>query len=363
MSLVTPRLTTALSIPDVRELIEGLLRAAGCPQDVATEAADVFVEAELQGNWIQGLHYLHTQINSLRTGKIDPRGRPQVLRDGPAFAFLTGNRGPGQLAGNAACDLVCRKASSAGCAAVGVTNSSDIFMLSYYAERITRHGLIAIVMINSPPTMHAVGGIERTLGTNPFAFGVPTAGPHAVLFDTASSAELSARVKIAAYYGETLAEDVAIDAQGRPTRDPTAALTGAVSPYGGAVGYGIALMVAFISGCLLGNAVGQGQAEWSDLAAPRANPKGHLYMAVHPEFFAGLHPFRKATSSYLQKMAADPVATHKAAQIRVPGQRAFEARRRALTRGSVVIDEYVWEKTAALASDLGVRLPLTTIIQ
>lgn len=347
--------TRTVSIASLRRLVEGLLTAAGCASHVAAAAADVFVEAELQGNWIQGLQYVHAQVRNLRLGRIDPKGRPRIAREGPAFAHVLGDRGLGQIAGNFAADLACRKARSAGAAAVGVTDSSDIFMLSYYAERMARQGMAGVVMINSPPTVHACGGRERVLGTNPFAIGFPTAGAHPFLLDMATAAELSARVRVAAHYGERLAAGAAVGADGLPTTDAAAALAGAMSPLAGAKGYGLALMVAFLSGCLLGNAVGKGQAAWHGDATGRAGRKGHLYLAIDPEAFAGAAACRAAASAYLAEVTASPAAPG-GSGIRFPGERAFQARARALAGGSVAIDGHVWQKTAALAAELGVPM-------
>jgi LDH2 family malate/lactate/ureidoglycolate dehydrogenase len=353
--LMSPRLTRRLSIASCRRLAEDLLVASGCRPEVAIEAADVFVEAEMQGNWIQGIHYLHSQVKSLRLGRIDPDGRPRLVREGSAFAHLVGDRGLGQLAGNAACEAASRKARHAGAAVVGVTDSSDIFMLSYYAERLTRAGLIGIVMINSPPTVHPIGGVERVLGTNPFAFGFPLAGGPPFLFDTAASAELSARIRLAAEYGQRLGEGAAIDSTGSPTTHPLAAMAGAVSPFAGEAGYGLALMVAFLSGCLLGNAVGKAQAAWLDATLPRAPPKGHLYMAIDPDAFVGADAFRAAARAWLGGIIGGQ-ASASSARIRFPGERAFARRQEALARGWVMIDQSVWEKTVALAAELGVEV-------
>jgi hypothetical protein len=43
--------------------------------------------------------------------------------------------------------------------------------------------------------------------------------------------------------GQLLPEGVAIDAEGRPTRDPAAAVRGALLPFGGYKGFGLAFIV------------------------------------------------------------------------------------------------------------------------
>jgi hypothetical protein len=83
------------------------------------------------------------------------------------------------------------------------------------------------------------GAACPALGTNPIAFGFPSAeGP--VIFDIGTSSLMWGEVLLAAETGEALPPGVAFDADGNPTQDGRAAARGGVAAFGGHKGYGLA---------------------------------------------------------------------------------------------------------------------------
>jgi LDH2 family malate/lactate/ureidoglycolate dehydrogenase len=77
------------------------------------------------------------------------------------------------------------------------------------------------------------------VGTNPIAFGLPSAdGP--VVFDMGTSAFMLTDAAYRERMGKLLPEGVAIDSTGRPTRDPALARQAAILPFGGYKGFGLA---------------------------------------------------------------------------------------------------------------------------
>lgn len=337
----------------LRDLMVRLLTAAGCAPDAAATAAEVFLTADLRGLGVQGLDHLPTMIRNLRSGKINPKGVPRIVREDAAAALVDGAAGPGQVAGIFAADVAVRKASRAGCCAVGIVNSSDMFMLGYYAERIARAGQVGIVVTNAPPLVHPFGGTERILGTNPIAIGIPTVGEHPVLLDIATSALSASRVRQAAYYAELLPPGIAVDPDGRPTRTAAEAAAGAIGPLAGHKGFGLGLCVGILSGPLVGAAVGRALAGW--LGNEPAGAKGHFLVAVDPAAFGDPAAFRAAVSAHLEEVKTSRKAPG-VSEIRIPGERAFaeEARRR---REGVPVYDVVWARTAKLAAELGVAMP------
>jgi L-2-hydroxycarboxylate dehydrogenase (NAD+) len=279
-----------------------------------------------------------------------------VVREGEAFAFVDGGRGPGQLAGVFAGDLAVRKARAAGAAAVGVADSSDMYMVGYFVDRIAERGCVGLLFTASPPLGHAFGGVERALGTNPLAVAVPSAGPHPFLVDLATTRLARSTVRNAAYHREPLPPGSALGPDGRPTTDPEAALGGALSPLAGAKGFGLQLFVAFFSGPLVGAAVGKAAAGWYEEREGPAGSKGHLFLAVDPAAFGDAGRFRETVSAYMDEIRRSPKAPG-AAAIRIPGERVHAARGESLRAGAVPIDEVVWANTARLAAELGVAMP------
>lgn len=349
------RKTRTVSAAVLRDLMERLLRAAGCGPEVASTATNVFLEADLRGVGLQGLDHMYTMIQNLRNGRIDPGGKPRILKEGEAFVLVDGERGPGQLAGIFAADLATRKAAKAGCCSVGVVNSSDIFMLGYYGERIARAGCIGLVFSDAPPLVRPFGGTERILGSNPLAIAVPTATEHPILLDMATSAQSGSRVRQAAYHDEDLPEADGVGPDGLPTVKAREIRDGAIGPLGGYKGFGLAFCVGLLSGPLVGAATGKALSDWHKDRHGRASSKGHFFVAISPAAFGDIATFRDSVSAFAKEVK-DSRKAPGVPEILVPGEREFAQRARSL-RDGVPIYEAVWNHVAELAASLGIQMP------
>ena len=349
------RPTLTLGAPALRGLIAELLGACRCPGDLAAAAAEVFLEAELRGIGVQGIDYLPYLIANLRNGNVDPAGRPKIVKETPATALIDGARGLGQPAALLAADTVARKAREAGSAAVGITRSQDVFMIGYYAERIARHRCAGIVCTSGGPLVHAHGGVERVLGTNPIAFGIPSGGAHPIVFDMATSALSNARIRQAAYHREQVPPGSGVGPDGVPTSDAATIRQGAISPLAGHKGFGLSLCVAMLSGPLTGSEVGAALA--GTITGEPAGSQGHFMLAVDPRAFGGEAAFRAAVDAYAEEVRSSRKAPGFDA-IRMPGERAFAERERRLRDGVPVL-RATWKIISGLAAELGVPLPET----
>jgi LDH2 family malate/lactate/ureidoglycolate dehydrogenase len=350
------RKSISVTVDVLRDYISRVLRAIGCDDEAVKHAAEVFLEADMRGFGFQGIDHIHTMINGIRNGHIDPKGLPHIVKDAAAYALIDGNRGLGQPAAVFAADLAIVKARNTGVCCVGITNSSDIFMLGFYAERIARAGLIGFAFTAAPPSVHPHGGVERILGTNPFAIAFPTADEHPVLIDMATSAVSNSYLRQAAYYDEDIPEHVAVDAQGKPTKSPQAVRQGgAIAPLAGHKGFALSLAVALLAGPLVGADTGKAMNGWrSESQGPQGN-YGHFLIAVDPSCFGDARDFRTATSSFLDEIKTSQKAPG-VTEIRIPGSRSFEVRKQSLREGVRIYDA-AWERLALVAKSLGVQVP------
>ena len=347
------RPTLSVGAPALRALMERLLGACGCPEDLAGAAAEVFLEAELRGIGVQGIDYMPYLIANLRAGNIDPAGRPAIARENAATALIDGGNGLGQPAALLAADTAARKACEAGAAAVGITRSQDIFMIGYYAERIAREGCAGIVCTSGGPLVHAPGGADRVLSTNPIAFGIPTEAGDPIVFDMATSALSNARIRQAAYHGEQVPPGSGVGPDGLPTTDAATIRKGAISPLAGYKGFGLSLCVAMLSGPLTGSDFGAALA--GAIVGERAGAQGHFMIAVAPGAFGDEAAFRAAAGAYVAEIKSSRRAPG-AGAIRMPGERAFAERERRLRDGIPVLCA-TWEIITDIAADLDVATP------
>src|SRR5262249_34844082 len=123
--------------------------------------------------------------------------------------------------------------------------------------RAVERGLIGIAATSTPAVMAPWGGSEATIGNNPLAIAAPAAeGGTPFVLDLAQSAVSRGRIKLAEAAGEEIPSSWALDAEGRPTSDPTRALAGALLPFGGHKASGLALAVEVLAGVLGGGELG-----------------------------------------------------------------------------------------------------------
>src|SRR5580692_1273379 len=136
------------------------------------------------------------------------------------------------------------------------------------------------------------GGTRPVLGTNPIAFGMPSSrGP--VVLDMGTSAFMGTDLAYRERLGQLLPEGVAVDAEGRPTRDPAMARGGALLSFGGYKGFGLALIVQ----------------AFGLLAASALDPDkddGYLFVVFKPDLLADLDDFKRQLGELLERIKATP---------------------------------------------------------
>jgi LDH2 family malate/lactate/ureidoglycolate dehydrogenase len=92
--------------------------------------------------------------------------------------------------------------------------------------------MIGITMCNGEPGVCSPAGTRAVIGPNPIAVGAPTRSKPVVL-DMSIASIVRGRVLEYQRTRKALPEGVAIDEEGGPTVDPSAALLGAFLPFGG----------------------------------------------------------------------------------------------------------------------------------
>jgi LDH2 family malate/lactate/ureidoglycolate dehydrogenase len=202
---------------------------------------------------------------------------------------------------------------------------------AYFVERIARAGLIGLHTVSSRPQVAPPGAASAAIGTNPIAFGFPSAG-EPLIVDLGTSAFMFTDLIFRERRGELLPEGVAIDAEGRPTRDPALARLGAVLSLGGHKGFALGLAMT-----ALGVAAGSGN---------DPDDSGYLVMAIKPDLLVPIDDYRRELTAMIERIKATPRQPG-VAEIRIPSERAFLERAQRL-RDGIVIDRAVYDALRAL---------------
>ena len=153
-----------------------------------------------------------------------------------------------------AIDAAAAAAETHGAAVGVISNTRSVSgRLAPWVERLAERGLVAVLACNTPAYLAVEGSAEPCLGTNPIAWACPRRDGPPVVVDLALAASSRAAIEVAAAAGAKLPRGVAIDADGKPTRDAAAALDGGAQlPAGGIKGALLALLVEVLSGGLAG---------------------------------------------------------------------------------------------------------------
>ena len=201
---------------------------------------------------------------------------------------------------------------------------------------IANAGLVAIHTASSSRLVAPPGGAAAAFGTNPIAIAVPSShGP--LVLDMGTSAYMMTEVMLRERLGELLPEGVAIGPDGEPTRDAALARRGALLPFGGNAGgykgFGLALMIQ-----ALGLLAGAGSEQESDY--------GYLFIAFRPDLIGPADVFKRQVTRLIERVKATPRQPG-VDEIRIPSERAFRHRERALREG-LEIDRLVFDALTAL---------------
>ena len=327
-----------LSVTEARELGERALSRIGYDTDDARIVVDQLIDNSLCGYRFAGLPRILAIAREARTQNT--RTPVAIVHETPTTALVDGGNNVGYVAVYRGAEIAIRKAKESGVASVGVYNSYFSGRNAYYLERIVEAGLVGMHSASGAPHIVPPGATRPALGTNPIAFGFPSAdGP--VIFDIGTASLMWGEVLLAAETGEELPEGVAVDTDGNPTRDGKAAAQGGVSAFGGHKGYGLALAIQAL-GLLAGAMIPRGQAQ----------DYGFLFLVVDPGAMLpqsiGADPFAAQMAALVKAIQATPRQDGVAEiRIRIPSQRAFRERERRRAEG-ILVDRAVIDALNAL---------------
>jgi (2R)-3-sulfolactate dehydrogenase (NADP+) len=317
-----------LALAEAEALACEALAASRTSPANARATARALIAAEADGQAGHGLSRVPSYALQARAGKVDGHARPQLAQVAGAALRVDGGFGFAYPAIDLAIEALVPLARTHGIAVAALHRSHHFGQAGAHAERLAEHGLVAIVLGNSPKAMAFWGGRRPALGTNPLAFAAPLpGGADPLVIDLAMSVAARGKIVAAEKAGRPIPGDWAVDAEGRPTTDAKAALGGALLPIGGAKGGALALMIEILAAAVTGSAFGWEASSFFDDQGGPPN-MGHVLIALDAgRLSAGAYDERMAT--LLAALAAEPDA-------RLPGTRRLANRARAGSEGLAI---------------------------
>jgi LDH2 family malate/lactate/ureidoglycolate dehydrogenase len=317
-----------LTADEAQTLAVQSLEKIGYSAEEARIIADHVVDAALCGYEYSGLPKI---LNVVEHRQLkEPRRPMRAIRETPTSALFDGGNNNGMVTMYRATLVAIEKARAHGMAVVGVNNSWVSGRSAHYVEMAARAGLIGIHSVSSRIHVAAPESSGPATGTNPIAFGFPTADEPFVI-DLGAAAFMGTDLIFQERRNAVLPENVAIDIDGKPTRDPSR--VHAILPFGGYKGFALGLAMQAL-GVLAGSGLGDDKTY------------GYLIMAVKPDLMVPIDDFRRDMSAMLARVKATPRQPG-VDEIRLPGERAFRERARH-KRDGIEIDRTIYDALVAM---------------
>ncbi|KAJ5815486.1 hypothetical protein N7474_007263 [Penicillium riverlandense] len=279
--------STTVNVPSssAHSFVTAVLSKYNVPSDRADLIADSLVLADLRGVDTHGINRLGGYIERIKHGVLDPNPDLEFDLKTPVMAHLDAKNTFGFVAASLAIDKGVEMAQTYGMGVVAVKHSNHYGMAATYLLRAINKGCAAMAFTNASRSMPPWGAKEALLGTSPFAVGVPGGEAGDFILDMSPSVAARGKIRKAARRGEKIPEGYALDAEGRATTDPEAALAGGVVlPIGGPKGSGLAMMMDMFGGLMSGAAFAGGvNDQYKNLKEPQ--DVGHWFLVFRPEVF------------------------------------------------------------------------------
>jgi LDH2 family malate/lactate/ureidoglycolate dehydrogenase len=337
-----------LPVLAARDLCLDQLRQLEVAEEDATLTANTLLEASLRGVDSHGIALLPIFAERIRSGQIKPGRVAFVRREGLTTAWVDGQHGMGPPLATAAMALAARKARQYGLGAVSLYDGNYVGALASYVEGPARDGLIALAMANATPRVAPHGGCQGLHGTNPIAWAAPATDGEPLLFDAATG-NAAARLSQAAEEGQSIGLGTALDSAGQPTTDPVAAGRGTLLPVGGALGYGLGLLVDVLTGGLAAAPIGRGVPPVTSVDGPYGC--SFFALVIDPDRFGGAAMLTAGVAS-LRESARRTAPADAGETVRAPGDRARATREKRLERG-IPITRRRWQGLLTRLGNLG----------
>ncbi|MDW3222660.1 MAG: Ldh family oxidoreductase [Paracoccaceae bacterium] len=324
---------TRYSLEEIETITQQALLTHGAAPFVASEVARAVREAEGYGNKICGLYYLESYCLQLKTGRVKGDVTPIVSTPRPAVVHVDAGFGFAQPAFSYGLVPALDAARQFGTATLAIGHAHTCTSLGYFTEQIARAGCIGIGFTNASPIVAAPGGNSRVIGTNPIAFSVPgEEGEIAMQFDQSTTAVALGKITMAKAMGQKIPLGWALDAQGNPTTDPDAALSGSLVSLGGPKGWGFGLMAEILAAGMTGSVLSR---KVKPLKAPDGPPHdlGQYYILLDPG----------SSSAFEARLAELCESAVQDEGVRIPGQHRKMARQ-------VEVDDHTWQRLRELAN-------------
>lgn len=304
---------------ELRGRVRDIFAAYGMPPEDADRVSECLVEADLRGIASHGVNRIPIYTKRFRLKLVNPKPALKITAPTPATAHVDGDNGMGFIVATRAMAAAIDAACTFGIGMALAFHSNHFGIAANYLLQALDAGMASIVFTNASPAMPIWGGRTPFLGTSPLGMAVPGGDQPSLVLDMATAVAARGKIRRAAERGESIPEGWALDQQGRPTTDASAAYKGILLPLAGPKGSGLSLMMEALGGVMSGAAFG-GDVKNQYLDFERPQNVGHFFLAFRPDLFVSREEYRARMDELVSRAKSSPLA-HGFDEILMPGER------------------------------------------
>lgn len=322
-----------LKYVDAQKMVTDIFLKAGYSEEYAPLVADNLIEAELRGVRSHGLVQVKPYVERFRAGEIC-NAKPELLQESAATAVVDGHFAPGVISGIYGMNLAIQKAEENGIGVAVVRNGTHFGMAYYYARMALKHNMIGLAFTNAGAFVAPYGGIRRELGTNPICVAVPAGRHDPIVFDAATSEAAFNKLFFAATENRKVPKGWAMDENGDDTENPEEGMNGALYPFGGYKGYGLAVMVNILTGLLSGASLAYDE---NGNMQENIDNVGYNFAAIDISKFQDVDKFKQLVDIFADRLK-NSEKKKGVQEILLPGEPEFRNARKARKEGMLLYD-------------------------
>ena len=294
----------------LRKTAEQIFVKCGMNEGNSKIATDVLLSADIRGVDTHGVsNMLRNYVLYLSDGSAKANPDWKIIRETESCATIDCDEGLGLVVAPQAMEIAIEKAKKTGVGLVSMGNGRHLGMAGYHAMMALKHDMIGTCMTSSTTNVVPTYAAKAGLGTNPIAVAAPALNKAPFVFDAATSAIATNKVRVAQRLGVPLAAGWITDEKGNPIMEETPLNIkedpdkvdnllqtpfGATRELGSHKGYSLGMVVDILGSILNGS-----------IAGPLRTMKqhqNHFVAAYSIEAFTNIQQFKEMMDEYLQAL-------------------------------------------------------------
>jgi len=312
---------------ELEQLASAILIASGANKSEADTVAEILVWCDMVGRSNQGVWRLPILSKRLKAGLFNTPCTIKITMKTPSLGQVDANNGMGHFVGHEVMSAAITVAKQQGLCAMAVKNSNFYGAGGYYVKLAADAGMIGIALSNSFPKVVPYGGDKPVLGTNPLAFACPALTASPLILDMATSEQAGSTVRKAGETGK--------------------AVTDNLQPFGGAKGYGLALMVEILSGVMTGGGFSHEVKSMYNNFTDSGN-NGHFFLVLDLSKFVPGVDFKQRMTQMIDWLKISGMA------VQYPGEARWKALEQNQNHG-ITLDMTTIDSLKQLANELDIE--------